>query len=356
MNPALTTDLQNPVKANENSILGSSGEDSQNLSDELFSSEFTAAIEDVLAADGKLQPLTPESLDVKKLTQDIHGLDAKATIEDVSIIGNPDAEKLLTTNIINDGSSEEGILKLQTKKADLFNKSVSVDALHNSSAKKDTGIASTLNNFDSELSEYMKNLTLDDIDFKSEILIQTGRQEVNSPKWTEQSASVDKSINAINNQAVQTYSNKESSVTMMQRIEVPVQQQGWGEAVGNRLIMMVNDKMQSAHIHLNPRELGPIEVRVSVNQDQASVHFVSNNSAVRDAIDDAFPRLKEMFSQNGLTLNDANVSQQSPQQGNPNSSEQNDVSTSINNEQLELEDTATVITQSINIGLIDQYV
>lgn len=103
-------------------------------------------------------------------------------------------------------------------------------------------------------------------------------------------------------------------ISQLPRVEVPVSQAQWGQAVGERLMFMVNNKVQAASIILNPPELGPIEVKVNLNHDQASVHFVSNHAAVRDAIEEALPRLREMFAQNGLQLTDANVSQQSAQQ------------------------------------------
>ena len=48
--------------------------------------------------------------------------------------------------------------------------------------------------------------------------------------------------------------------------------------------------------------------------DQASVHFTSPHGAVRDAIDTAMPRLREMLEHSGLNLADVNVSSQSPGQ------------------------------------------
>lgn len=222
-------------------------------------------------------------------------------------------------------------------------------------------MAQVLSDSDLDLSQYMKTLGKNPVEVNSELITQAGVQEINTTKLVDQLASIDKPINAINavsSQPVQSTANNQQSGVMLNRIEVPVQQAGWGEAVGNRLMMMVSDKMQSARIHLNPAELGPIEVRVTVNQDQASVHFVSSNTAVRDAIEDAFPRLKEMFMQNGISLTDANVSQQSSQQGNPYSKEQHDLATVSNNDTVEIANSEIEDphTEAVEIGLIDHYV
>jgi flagellar hook-length control protein FliK len=399
LNPALTTGLLKSVNSNEINALTPSNGALEGLSDELFASEFSTAMEDFLSANGKLKPLDlaslkgldsqqltelleqngiklppellSEAIDLKQLPLNILPLEASSSIDDLNVVGHPDASALLKTNLINDdvlqdGQLEEGLLKegllnRQANKHGLFNKGVSADAIQQSVLKKEAGLPHILSKSDIDLSQYMKSLSKNDIDVSSELLTQPVSQEINTTKLVDQLASIDKPINAINsinNNPVQTYSNNEPSGMMLRRIEVPVQQAGWGEAVGNRLMMMVNDKMQSAHIHLNPPELGPIEVRVNVNQDQASVHFVSSNTAVRDAIEDAFPRLKEMFMQNGLSLTDANVSQQSPQQGNRYSSDQNGSATVVNNEPSEISDAQTENTQenSVDIGLIDHYV
>ncbi|MDP3689211.1 MAG: flagellar hook-length control protein FliK, partial [Sulfurimicrobium sp.] len=61
--------------------------------------------------------------------------------------------------------------------------------------------------------------------------------------------------------------------------------------------------------------LGPMEVRLSVNNDQITAIFVSHHPAVRDAIEDALPRLREMLADSGLSLGSATVSSDSlPQQ------------------------------------------
>jgi flagellar hook-length control protein FliK len=94
----------------------------------------------------------------------------------------------------------------------------------------------------------------------------------------------------------------------------PVQQKGWDQAMGQRVVWMVRNNMQEAQIQLNPRELGPINVRVSVNNDQASVHFIAQHASTREALDAAMPRLREMLAESGLNLAQSDVSERSPQQ------------------------------------------
>lgn len=94
-------------------------------------------------------------------------------------------------------------------------------------------------------------------------------------------------------------------------ISVPPGQPGWDKALSNRVLWLVNQNTQTAQLQINPPQLGPLEVRVSVNQDQASLWFTSQHTVVRDALDAAIPRLREAFAEQGLTLVDVNVSQHS---------------------------------------------
>lgn len=94
-------------------------------------------------------------------------------------------------------------------------------------------------------------------------------------------------------------------------VETPFRQSGWDQALGDRVLWAANQKLQSAEIKLNPPQLGPIEVRVQMHHDQAQVSFTAQHASVRDALEAAAPRLREMFSANGFNLVDVNVSQHS---------------------------------------------
>ena len=89
----------------------------------------------------------------------------------------------------------------------------------------------------------------------------------------------------------------------------------WSEAVAQRVMWMVQGDQQFARLKLNPPNLGPLEVRVSVTQEQTNVSFLAQHAAVREALEAALPRLREMFEQNSLQLVRADVSDPGAQQG-----------------------------------------
>ncbi len=397
MNSTIPLNSLSPINAIENSSLSAPGEALTGLAEDGFASEFTAAMNEIMSAGGKSEPLdlaALEDLDVKQLTDlaeqmgiqfppellsvaddlkhsPLNNLatEVNPSINDVNLLTNPNARELLKAAIVNSDSFIEGVKansldNSYVNKTDLFSRVVSEDMLQQTAVKKDPGLTNVLNVVDSDTTPFMKDLIVKDADINREILMQSGRQDIGTIKLTDQAISLDKPTNVINaisnpTATVQPQSNSSTSgLMLLNRVDVPVQQAAWGEAVGNRLIMMVNDKIQSANIHLNPAELGPIEVKININHDQASVHFVSNNSVVRDAIEDAFPRLKEMFSQNGISLSDANVSQQSSQQSSSNSRNEHESQTVSDTDLLETDEPQGESRQPniIDTGFVDHYV
>lgn len=89
---------------------------------------------------------------------------------------------------------------------------------------------------------------------------------------------------------------------------------GWDSAIADRVMWMVQGEQQVAKLRLNPPNLGPIEVRVTVHQDQTSVSFLAQQAAVREALEAALPRLREMFDQQSLQLVRADVRDPGEQQ------------------------------------------
>jgi flagellar hook-length control protein FliK len=85
----------------------------------------------------------------------------------------------------------------------------------------------------------------------------------------------------------------------------------FGEQLSERVSWMVDRDLRTAQLKLNPPQLGPVEVRVQVNGDQASVSFTAHNFAARDALEQAMPRLREMLGAQGYVQVNVNVSQHS---------------------------------------------
>jgi len=101
---------------------------------------------------------------------------------------------------------------------------------------------------------------------------------------------------------------------LMMPQNVKVNTPAWNNALGERAIMIAAQNTRVAEIKLDPPELGSLNIRVNINQDQVSLNFTSPHAHVRDAVEQSLPRLREMFAEQGLALQDSSVSDQSAEQ------------------------------------------
>ena len=94
-------------------------------------------------------------------------------------------------------------------------------------------------------------------------------------------------------------------------ITTPIGGRQWESAIGNSLVLMTGAHQQRAELVLTPPQLGRIEVSLSMTGDQANAVFVSANPAVREALENAMPRLREILADAGVTLGQAQVGAES---------------------------------------------
>lgn len=90
-------------------------------------------------------------------------------------------------------------------------------------------------------------------------------------------------------------------------IKVPFGQPGWGAEVADKVMWMASQKIQSADISINPPDLGPIEAKVQIQQDQVSVTFSAQHAPVKEALEQSLPKLREMMAQNGVNLGSVDI-------------------------------------------------
>jgi len=100
------------------------------------------------------------------------------------------------------------------------------------------------------------------------------------------------------------------ATTLYSRVGTPA----WDQQLGQKVIFMAAGGEQSATMELNPPDLGSLQVVLSVNKDQATAAFTSAAPEVRQALEAALPRLREMMGEAGITLGNATVSSGAGQQ------------------------------------------
>ena len=98
----------------------------------------------------------------------------------------------------------------------------------------------------------------------------------------------------------------------MQTVNAPLGSSGWSNEFSQKISWMGIQQHQVAELHLNPPNLGPLDVVLKISDNQATALFTSPHGAVRDAVENALPKLREMLADNGITLGNATVSDQPP--------------------------------------------
>ncbi|MES2319306.1 MAG: flagellar hook-length control protein FliK [Pseudomonadota bacterium] len=98
-----------------------------------------------------------------------------------------------------------------------------------------------------------------------------------------------------------------SAADAADRIAARVGTPAWDNQVAQKIVWMVAGKEQSATLTLNPPDMGPMQVVLSVTNDQATVTFAAAQPEVRQALLDAMPKLREMMGENGIALGNASV-------------------------------------------------
>lgn len=92
-------------------------------------------------------------------------------------------------------------------------------------------------------------------------------------------------------------------------LDTPLHAKGWEQGVGDRVVWMLSNSVQSVSLRISPAHLGPVEIQLSVNKDQATVSFAAQHAVVREALEAGIPRLREMFQENNLQLTHVDVGQ-----------------------------------------------
>jgi len=133
-------------------------------------------------------------------------------------------------------------------------------------------------------------------------------------------------------------------------------QLAWGDAISERITMAAAKDIQQATIHLDPPELGAMELKLEVNEDrQAQVQVQVQNPQVKEALESSATRLREMLEKEGLQLANLDVSDQSQQQqqGDSDSSSQGGDGFMTDGDEDEVEATPTI---RVSDSLLDTYV
>lgn len=94
----------------------------------------------------------------------------------------------------------------------------------------------------------------------------------------------------------------------------PRDQQAISQGLGDRIQWMVNQKLNTATIRMDPPALGRLDVQIQVADDVTNVTIHTQHAQTRDLIDNASIRLREYLQENGYQNVNVDVSHQQQQQ------------------------------------------
>ena len=132
----------------------------------------------------------------------------------------------------------------------------------------------------------------------------------------------------------------------------------WGTTLGARVLTMVADDVQQARIHLDPPELGSLEIKLQVNQDQTSVQIQASNHQVRDVLEASAQRLREALNSQGMELAgfDVQTGAQGQQSGSDSSGQQQGFEgDGVIAQEASEETTQTQRSQASELNLLDTF-
>ncbi|ETI58251.1 flagellar hook-length control protein FliK [Marinomonas profundimaris] len=98
--------------------------------------------------------------------------------------------------------------------------------------------------------------------------------------------------------------NAQANLTM----NLPPSHPGWASEMSQKVAWVARDGGHTAHIRLDPPELGSLTVKVSVDSDSnTQVSFVAATPQARDLLESQMGRLRDMLAQQGMDLSRADV-------------------------------------------------
>jgi flagellar hook-length control protein FliK len=100
-----------------------------------------------------------------------------------------------------------------------------------------------------------------------------------------------------------------SALPTLPAVTVPPGDKGWSQAMGARILWMVGRDLQAASVNIKPPNLGPLHIQISIQNEQATVNFTAQHGVVKEALEAAVPRLREMLAENNIQLVNVDVNQ-----------------------------------------------
>jgi flagellar hook-length control protein FliK len=98
-------------------------------------------------------------------------------------------------------------------------------------------------------------------------------------------------------------------------VATPVDAPDFAAAFGLQVSVLAKDGVQQAQLHLNPADMGPVSIHITLDGTLARVDFGADVAATRHAIEAGLPELASALRDAGFTLAGGGVAQHSASNG-----------------------------------------
>jgi flagellar hook-length control protein FliK len=102
----------------------------------------------------------------------------------------------------------------------------------------------------------------------------------------------------------------EAAAPTVVNVPTPATAAEFPKELGVQISVLAKDGVQQAELHLNPADMGPISVQISLDGTQAQVNFGADSAATRQIIEGGLPELAAAMRDAGFTLSGGGVHQQ----------------------------------------------
>ena len=106
---------------------------------------------------------------------------------------------------------------------------------------------------------------------------------------------------------IDSAASRQAAATPLPAIEAPVGSPRFVNETAQQVTWLVKNGLSEAEIRVRPADMGPISVRIEMNQNEATISFAVTQPETRAAVQDSLHRLTEMLADSGISLGEANV-------------------------------------------------
>jgi flagellar hook-length control protein FliK len=121
---------------------------------------------------------------------------------------------------------------------------------------------------------------------------------------------------ALNHNIASDTAHIQKNNVQLQQETIAIFRKDFADVVKDKVLVMINQKLQKFEITLDPPEFGNMQIRVNLQGEQASVNFIVQNQQAKESIEQNMQKLKDMLSEQGVDVGGANVEQQSQREQN----------------------------------------